>query len=79
MFKVDYEKAYDLVSWDFLLYMIHRLSFGGKWIGLSKQGLQSTNISVLVNGSQPEKLHHKNVLRQGDPLVLLLFTIVAKG
>ena len=27
VFKVDYEKAYDCVSWSFLLYMLRRLGF----------------------------------------------------
>jgi len=30
--KVDYEKAYDSVSWDFLYYMMTRLEFCTKWI-----------------------------------------------
>ena len=27
VFKVDYEKAYDSVSWDFLSYMMKRMEF----------------------------------------------------
>lgn len=30
--KVDYEKAYDLVRWDFLYQMMQRLGFHYKWI-----------------------------------------------
>jgi len=30
--KVDYEKAYDLVRWNFLLDMLQRLGFHSKWI-----------------------------------------------
>ncbi|KHN17109.1 Transposon TX1 putative 149 kDa protein, partial [Glycine soja] len=32
VFKVDYERAYDFVSWDFLSYMMRRLGFCPKWI-----------------------------------------------
>ena len=30
--KVDYEKAYDSVDWDFLVYMLGRLGFNDKWV-----------------------------------------------
>lgn len=32
LFKVDFEKAYDTVSWGFLEYMISRLGYGKVWI-----------------------------------------------
>jgi len=31
-FKVDYEKAYDSVSWEFLYYMLDMLGFCAQWI-----------------------------------------------
>ena len=31
IFKVDFEKAYDSVSWSFLDYMLFRLGFCPKW------------------------------------------------
>ena len=49
--KVDYEKAYDLVSWDFLYYMLSRLGFCARWVGWIKECLESSFISILVNGS----------------------------
>ena len=30
-FKLDFEKAYDMVDWGFLQYMSVRLGFGHKW------------------------------------------------
>lgn len=32
VFKVDYEKAYDLVCWGSLLYMMTRIGFCTKWV-----------------------------------------------
>ena len=31
-FKVDYEKTYNFVSWEFIYYMLEMLGFYGKWI-----------------------------------------------
>lgn len=31
-FKVDFEKAFDLVSWDYILYLIKRMNFGSRWL-----------------------------------------------
>jgi len=51
MFKVDYEKAYDLVNWNFLLHMLRKLGFCSKWITWIDNCLKSASISVLVNES----------------------------
>ena len=31
VFKVDFEKAYNSVSWNFLVYMLRRLGFCTRW------------------------------------------------
>ena len=51
IFKVDYEKAYDSVSWKFLTYMMERMGFFPKWIQWMEGCLKLASISVLVNGS----------------------------
>lgn len=51
VFKVDYEKAYDSVSWDFLLYMLRRMGFYSRWIHWIEGCLKSTSVSILINGS----------------------------
>ena len=51
VFKVDYERAYDFVSWDFLSYMMRRLGFCPKWIHWIEGCLNSASVSILVNGS----------------------------
>lgn len=51
LFKVDFEKAYDSVSWGYLDYMLERTGFCGKWRGWMKACIYSGHVSVLVNGS----------------------------
>ena len=51
IFKADFEKAYDSVSWDFLLYMLRRMGFCEKWISWIEGCLKSASISILINDS----------------------------
>ena len=76
-FKVDFEKAYDSVSWAFLFYMLERLGFFDKWIGWIKACIESRFISILVNCRPSEEL---NLWRNWDKkthLLFFLFLIVA--
>ncbi|XP_058784706.1 uncharacterized protein LOC131659549 [Vicia villosa] len=78
LFKVDFEKAYDKVCWDFLRHMLRRLEFGEVWIKWIEALVCSSWMSVLVNGS-PIKDFVVRGLRQGSHLSLFLFVIIAKG
>lgn len=79
VFKVDYERAYDSVSWDFLTYMLRRLGFCTKWIHWIEGCLKSVSVSILVDGSPTSEFIPQRGIRQGDSLASLLFNIVAEA
>lgn len=51
LFKVDFEKAFDSVSWRYLEYVMGRMGFPWKWVSWINECIQSSSISFLLNGS----------------------------
>ncbi|GJT83235.1 RNA-directed DNA polymerase, eukaryota, reverse transcriptase zinc-binding domain protein [Tanacetum coccineum] len=51
IFKVDFEKAFDSISWKFLDHILVKLGFGQNWCCWIKACLASSRASILVNGS----------------------------
>ena len=79
IFKVDFEKAYDSVSWEFLLYMLKRLGFNSQWIKWIEGCIKSASMLVLVNESPTDEFLPQRGIRQGDPLAPFLFNVVAEA
>nr|GEY76005.1 RNA-directed DNA polymerase, eukaryota, reverse transcriptase zinc-binding domain protein [Tanacetum cinerariifolium] len=71
VFKVDFEKAYDSVKWDFLDIVMKKFGFGERWCKWIQSCLQSSRGSVLVNGSPTQEFQFYKGLKQGGRLTLL--------
>ncbi|MCH91218.1 LINE-1 reverse transcriptase like, partial [Trifolium medium] len=79
LFKVDFERAYDTVSWYFLKRMMIKMGFLEGWLKWMRACIFDSLMSILINGSPTEDFKVERGLRQGDPLSPLLFLIVAEG
>jgi hypothetical protein len=75
LLKVDEAKAFDSISWPFLLSVLRRRGFGPRWIAWIALLLQSASTSVLINVCVGNSFRHGRGLRQGDPISPLLFVI----
>jgi hypothetical protein len=74
--KLDLEKTFDHVNWNFLYYILRRTGFGSKWWKWISACISTTRFSILINGSPHGFFGTSRGLRQGDPLSPLLFVLV---
>lgn len=71
--KLDLNKAYDRVEWDFLTGALKKMGFHRKWIILINQCISTVSFNALVNGEEICKLRPARGLRQGNRLLPYLF------
>nr|GEU71371.1 RNA-directed DNA polymerase, eukaryota, reverse transcriptase zinc-binding domain protein [Tanacetum cinerariifolium] len=69
--KVEIEKAFDSVKWDYLDETLKAFGFGSKWHNWISSCLNNAMGSVLVNGSPTLEFQFYKGLKQGDRLSLL--------
>nr|GEX62196.1 RNA-directed DNA polymerase, eukaryota [Tanacetum cinerariifolium] len=76
IYKVDFEKAFDYVKWDYLDKTLKAFGFGLKWYNWISSCLNNAMRSVLVNGSPTLEFQFYKGLKQGDPISSFLFILI---
>ncbi|VFQ82836.1 unnamed protein product, partial [Cuscuta campestris] len=76
--KLDMAKAYDRVSWSFLIKIQRQLGFCEQWIDMVFRMLSNIWYTVLINGHREGFFTSSRGLRQWDPLSPSLFIITAE-
>ncbi|KAF5796291.1 putative RNA-directed DNA polymerase [Helianthus annuus] len=79
LFKVDFEKAFDSISWVFLDSVLSQMGFPALWRKWVMGLLMTARTSILVNGSPTLEFDIQRGVRQGDPLSPLLFILAMEA
>lgn len=77
--KLDIEKAYDNVNWEFLFYVLACMGFGETSCHWIEFCISTVRMSILINGTPTGFFQTYRGLRQGDPLSPLLFILVMEA
>lgn len=73
--KIDLHKAFDSISWEFILKALNRMQFPATFVKWIEACITTTRFSVKVNGVLKGYFRGGKGLRQGDPMSPYLFTI----
>lgn len=78
LLKLNFQKAFDCLSWDFLFATMNRMGFNQTWINWMNKYLSIARVSILMNESSLVPFNMNHGVRQGDTLSPFLFIIIVE-
>lgn len=75
LFKIDFEKAYDRVDWNFLRLTLSEFGFPSSIVNLNMNCTTSSSLALKWNNQKLDAFAPKRGLRQGDPMSPYLFVL----
>ena len=75
MILVDFEKAFDAISWEYISKILNILNFSENPISLIKSLQLNSKSKILQNGHLSDNIILGRGCRQGDPISLYLFVL----
>ena len=73
--KLDFQKAYDRLDWDFLRLVMQRRGFEDRWCNWIMQLVRSDKTAININGEVGPFFLSSAGVKQGDPISPLLFNL----
>ncbi|XP_060216581.1 secreted RxLR effector protein 78-like [Lycium barbarum] len=76
--KLDMAKAYDRVSWSFLVQVLRKMGFEEMYVDMGWRLIANNWYSILINGQSFGFFHSTRGVKQRDPLSPALFILAAE-
>jgi exonuclease III len=76
--QIDFEKAFDSISWDYMFKTLEKMNFGEDFIKWVKILYKNTQSKVLNNGTLTDSFDLQRGVHQGCPLSALLFILLVQ-
>lgn len=73
--KIDLEKAYDRLDWNFIRDTLREAGLNEEWVRIIMECVETTNLSICWKGDNTEYFRPSRGIRQGDSVSPFLFVL----